>query len=330
MSAIGSDDLRWLDAAVRFASPFSGTTGENPAVAALVVDAERNRLLARAVTARRGRPHAVAQVLENAGFEAAGRTLFATLEPCSHWGRSPPCTEAIIRSGVMRVVIGALDADPRTAGLGVARLESAGIEVAVAEHVPSRAHHAGHILRHTAGRPFLTVLVGAFGEDRSAALRDTLRARADAILIDAGSARNGLDPVIHTSGLASRTPMRIVLSGVTGADRSLGLVSRFSGYRTAVIAETHAPVTVPASVDVIRVAGEHGRPDLAAALAELARRGVQQVVVEAGPRLVDQLLELGVVDRIVIADGKAPIMQAGAGLVEVEASGSLRVFERPA
>src|SRR5690606_33444126 len=113
---ITADDQRWLDAAARHATPFLGTTGDSPTVAALVVSPQDQALVARAVTARNGRPHAEALAIEAAGFEAAGCTLYVTLEPCHHWGRTPPCVDAIIRAGIMRVVIGAADPDPRTAG----------------------------------------------------------------------------------------------------------------------------------------------------------------------------------------------------------------------
>ena len=102
MSDLAPEDRRWLDAAVRYATPFLGTTADNPAIAALVVDPRSQTLVARAVTARGGRPHAEAEAIAKAGFEAAGCTLYVTLEPCHHWGRTPPCVDAIIRAGIGR------------------------------------------------------------------------------------------------------------------------------------------------------------------------------------------------------------------------------------
>src|SRR5690606_2060122 len=106
VSALTADDRRWLDAAARYATPFAGTTGDSPTVAALVVAPHNQTLIARAVTAKNGRPHAETLAIEAAGFDAAGCTLYLTLEPCHHWGRTPPCVDAIIRAGIMRVVIG--------------------------------------------------------------------------------------------------------------------------------------------------------------------------------------------------------------------------------
>jgi diaminohydroxyphosphoribosylaminopyrimidine deaminase/5-amino-6-(5-phosphoribosylamino)uracil reductase len=141
-------DLRWLDAAARIASPWLGTTAENPTVGALVVDEVHQVLLGRGVTARGGRPHAEPQALQEAGGRARGRTLYVTLEPCNHWGRTPPCADAVVRAGIRRVVIGLVDPDPRTAGDGIRRMQEAGLEVVVADHAPSRRLHEGFLSRN--------------------------------------------------------------------------------------------------------------------------------------------------------------------------------------
>ena len=364
MSDLAPEDRRWLDAAARYATGFLGTTADSPTVAALVVDPHAQTLLSRAVTARGGRPHAEAQAITAAGFEAAGSTLYVTLEPCHHWGRTPPCVDAIIRAGIMRVVIGATDADPRTAGGSVAQLESAGIETVFAQHGPSRALHAGHILRHGAGRPQVMAvlavsadgMIGRSGEGRvgiagpaSSRWIDMQRARSSAILVGAATARND-DPALTVTlpGLAGRTPLRIVLAGASGADRKLNLIGGFSGYRTAVIAETTAEVDAPVSVETIRVTGRDGRPDLGAALAALGQRGIQNLLVEPGQRLLTALLETDLIDRFALiaapmnigegglpasVDGPIADLLAAAGLVETGrqrlGDDTLVLYERP-
>ena len=303
MSGLTAEDSRWLDAAARYAAPLVGTTADNPCVAALVVDPATQALVSRAVTARGGRPHAEAQALQAAGFEAAGATLYVTLEPCHHWGRTPPCVDAVIRSGVMRVVVGALDV--RTPGESVARLESAGIEVVVADHAGSAALHAGHSRRHVQGRPLVTIAA----LDRSVrdvpavgAAFDVLRSRADAILIDAATARrNEPEPAITLAGLQARTPLRVIVSDGAPLGRNVNLIGGFSGYRTAIIAETDAEIDAPVSVEVIRIEASEGGADLHQALAALARKGIQTVLVEAGGDFGDRLLEAGLVDRAVVA-----------------------------
>jgi diaminohydroxyphosphoribosylaminopyrimidine deaminase/5-amino-6-(5-phosphoribosylamino)uracil reductase len=363
VTGLAAEDRRWLDAAVRYATPFLGTTADRPTVAALVVDPRSQTLVSRAVTAKGGRPHAEAQAIGAAGFDAAGCTLYVTLEPCHHWGRTPPCVDAIIRAGIMRVVIGATDPKPQTAG-SVGQLESAGIETVVAQHVPSLALHAGHILRHTAGRPYVTAvlavsadgMIGRLGISRppisgpiAASWVDLQRARADAILVGAATARID-DPALTVSlpELAARTPLRVVLAGSDGVDRKVNLIGRFSGYRTAIIAELGAEVDAPVSVETIRVAGAQGRPDLGAALAALGSKGIQNLLVEPGQRLTAGLLEADLVDRFALivsplnlgedgvpasTDGPIADLLVAAGLVETSrerlGDDTLVLYERP-
>lgn len=332
-------DLRWLDAAARYAAPFVGTTAENPTVAALLVDALGDRLIARAVTARGGRPHAESQAIEAAGFAAAGATLYVTLEPCHHWGRTPPCVDAIIRAGIMRVVIGAKDLSPRTRGESTARLESAGVEVIHADHAPSRALTAGHAMLQTAGRPFVTAvlsmsadgMIGRTGAGRvaisGAAARNWLdlqRTRSEAVLLGAATVQTD-DPklAVGIPGLETRTPLRVILVGSNGIDRNLNLIGGFSGHRTVVIAETATVLDLPSSVHAIRVPGINGRPDLAAALHALGDRGIQNLLVEPGARLTAALLKAGLVDRFALitstsaigADGVPASLEGPIGLV---------------
>ncbi|MGV8832084.1 MAG: bifunctional diaminohydroxyphosphoribosylaminopyrimidine deaminase/5-amino-6-(5-phosphoribosylamino)uracil reductase RibD [Devosia sp.] len=305
MTEVSAQDLRWLDAAARYATPFLGTTGDNPCAAALIVEPRSQTLIARAVTARGGRPHPEALALESAGLDAAGATLYVTLEPCHHWGRTPPCADAIVRAGVMRVVIGVADPDPRTAAAGVERLQSAGVEVVLANHAPSAALHAGHLRHRNKARPFVTAMLVVSPDDRiiSPAIDtarnwlDLQRSRSNAILIGAATVRHHNNQVaIAMPGLAARTPLRVVLAGADGVDRSLNLIGGFSGYRTAVIAENTAVVDTPVSVEVMRVKGSRGRPDLAASLAILAQKGIQNLLVESGPRLTTALLQAGLID----------------------------------
>lgn len=345
MSDLSPEDRRWLDAAARYAAPFAGTTADNPAVAALLVEPISQTLVARAVTAKGGRPHAESQAIAAAGFEAAGCTLYLTLEPCHHWDRTPPCVDAIIRSGIMRVVIGA--ADPQHAG-SIALLESAGIETVLADHAPSQALHAGHLLRHAKGRPFVTAVVSLSADgklDRSGEARATMlgsgaldwigmqRARSDAILVGAATAKTDPDLTVKLPGLTTRTPLRVVLSGATGVDRRMNLIGGFSGHRTAIIAETAVAVDAPVSVETLRVPGLSGRSDLKAALKALSEKGIQNVLVEPGQRLLAAMLGADLVDAITVItspsrlgddgllaspDGPLTDLLAAAGLIELD------------
>ena len=356
MTLATAEDLRWLDAAARYATPFLGTTGDNPCAAALVVEPHRQFLIARAVTARGGRPHAEALALESAGLNAAGATLYVTLEPGHLWGRTPPSADAIVRSGIMRVVIGVLDPDPRIAGAGIKSLQSAGIEVVLANHAASAVLHAGHLRRHSKARPHVTAMLVVSPADKvispaagqARGWIDLQRSRSDAVLIGAASARNDRgDLVVAMPGMARRTPLRIVLAGAGGVDRSLKLVGGFSGYRTAVIAENDAPVDAPISVQVMRVKGSRGRPDLAASLGALAQKGIQNLLVEPGPRLAAAMLFAGLIDSfglisttadqnagpVASSSGRIIDVIRAAGLVESssqsDGTSALTFFRRP-
>lgn len=329
-------DVRWLDAAARYATPFVGTTAENPTVAALLVDALDNRLIARAVTAKGGRPHAETQAIEAAGFAAAGATLYVTLEPCHYWGRTPPCVDAIIRSGIMRVVIGASDTHEATKGESTARLESAGVEVIHANHAPSIALSAGHAMLHTAGRPLVTAVVNVSadgmiarqGADRgtflSAAARewiDLLRTRSDAILIGAATAKiDNPTLTVTIPGLQSRTPLRLILAGAEGVDRKVNLIAGFSGHRTAIITQNGAPLNLPASIQTFPVEGLNGRLSLASTMEMLGQKGMQNLLVEPGVKLTAALLKAQLVDRFAVITSTREI---GEGGVPASASGSL-------
>ena len=150
------EDLRWMTAALNLGSRSLGLTAPNPAVGAILV--KDGAVVGRGATAPGGRPHAERIAIDQAGEAAPGATLYVTLEPCSHFGVSPPCVDAIIGAGVARVVSAMDDPNPLVGGQGHARLRAAGIAVFVgAGAARARRDHMGHILRVTAGRPCVTL-----------------------------------------------------------------------------------------------------------------------------------------------------------------------------
>ncbi|WDR03003.1 bifunctional diaminohydroxyphosphoribosylaminopyrimidine deaminase/5-amino-6-(5-phosphoribosylamino)uracil reductase RibD [Devosia algicola] len=332
MSRASAEDLRWLDAAVRFAEPFRGTTADNPAVAALIVDPEHNTLISRAITAPGGRPHAEPQALEAAGGRARGKTLYVTLEPCNHWGRTPPCVDAIIRAGIARVVIGTKDADPRTSGKTAQRLIEAGIEIVQADHRPSARLHEGHAKRQVRGQPFVTAKL-AVSADGRIGLPDwgnlsitgeparqwthMQRAFADAVLIGAATAKAD-DPklTVRIKGLERRSPLRLVLVGAEGLDEKLNLIVGFTGYRVAIIATPDAEISVPPSISVIRVPGVNGRPNLGAMLTALSKMGIVHLLVEGGAKLSEALLDEHLVDRFELLTSSIMVGKSGIRATE--------------
>lgn len=313
MSDLTPADLRWLEATARIAMPFRGTTAENPTVGAIVVSPD-GRVLGRGVTAAGGRPHAEPQALAITGNGTNGATLYVTLEPCNHWGQTPPCVDAVLTSGVKRVVCGASDPDPRTAGQSIAKLRAAGIDVAVGQGLGAIERlHEGFFSRIRHGRPFVTVklavssdgMIGRRDDGNVAITGDEARrwthmqrAMSDAIVVGAETARLDnprLD--IRLPGLALRRPVRVILAGRKSLPPDLTLFNRQSGQSTVIITENDRAKSLFELSNVVAVSGESGRPHPAAALVALAKRGIGRVLVEGGAALTDTLVDAGLVDR---------------------------------
>ena len=219
-------DRRFLAAAIGLGASALGTTWPNPAVGAIVV--KQGRVVGRARTARGGRPHAEALALAMAGEDARGATLYVSLEPCAHHGRTPPCADAVVAAGVSRVVAPIADPDPRVAGKGFQRLSTAGIEV-TAGMMPEEARQkqVGYLKRIEHGRPHVILKLAVSGDDAigregeaqvvvagAIARRhvQALRARFDAILVGRGTVEAD-DPQLtcRLPGLEGRSPVRVVL-----------------------------------------------------------------------------------------------------------------------
>lgn len=320
--AAGADDLAFMRAALALARRGLGNVAPNPAVGCLIV--RDRRIVGRGWTQPGGRPHAETEALRRAGEAARGATAYVTLEPCCHWGRTPPCTDAMIAAGLARAVIAVRDPDPRVNGEGVARLRDAGI--AVTEGVLEReaaALNAGFILRVRGGRPLVTLklattldgrIATAGGESRwitgaaARRLAHGLRARHDAILIGSGTALAD-DPelTVRVPGLVPRGhpgPVRIVADGRARLPLTARLVATARTVPTWVLttpgADRHRVAALAdCGVTVIAVPPDaNGQPEPLAALRALAQRGITRVLVEGGSRLAASLLRAGLVDRL--------------------------------
>ncbi|RDE09063.1 bifunctional diaminohydroxyphosphoribosylaminopyrimidine deaminase/5-amino-6-(5-phosphoribosylamino)uracil reductase RibD [Pelagibacterium lacus] len=308
------------------AMPYRGTTAENPTVGAVVVSAD-GRVLGRGVTAPGGRPHAEPLALAMAGEAARGATLYVTLEPCNHWGRTPPCVDAVIAAGIARVVCGATDPDPRTAGEGIARLRAAGIAVHAGENLAAIERlHEGFFSRIRRGRPFVTAKLavsrnGMIGRSDRGNVAITgeearrwthmQRALSDAVMVGAGTAR--LDTprlTVRLAGLEGRRPLRVVLGGREPLPRDLTLFESNDAQTLVILAENGKAESVSQQAETVVVAGRDGRPELGAALAALAQRGIGRLLVEGGAGLNDALLDAGLIDRFCLLEG--------AGVVEAD------------
>lgn len=319
-------DHAMMGIALRMARRGLGQTAPNPSVGAVIADEQTGEVIARAVTAPGGRPHAEPIAIAMAGARARGKTMYVTLEPCSHHGRTPPCSDAVAAAGLSRVVVALTDPDPRVSGRGLSQLRAAGI--AVTRGVRAEEAHwltRGHIVRVTERRPFVQLKV-ALGSDGNVprgqagqpvfvtgevarAAGHLMRAEADAILIGHGTLRDD-DPDLtcRLPGLAHRSPIRIVMAtDLTGVELSrLVRTARSVPVRlmTTARAADHRPDVMAAlagagvTVDAVRAVGD--RIWLPSVLERLAELGITRLLVEGGPSVWHSFARHGLYDEVVL------------------------------
>jgi diaminohydroxyphosphoribosylaminopyrimidine deaminase/5-amino-6-(5-phosphoribosylamino)uracil reductase len=281
-------------------------THPNPKVGAVVVDAT-GEIVGEGAHLGMGQPHAEVVALTGAGDRAGGSTLYVTLEPCSHHGLTPPCVDSILSSGVARVVVGAIDPDPRVSGSGIAWLRREGVEVetdvlaAESEAVdPSYFHHRRTGLPRITLKLAMTLDGSVAASDGSSrwitseeARRDAhqLRATMDAVVIGAGTLRAD-DPLldVRLDDPASVQPTPVVIAG----REPLPATGRIWA-RSPLVISTE-PIAVP-SGEVVVVEADGQWPDVVAAAHALADRGLLDVLVEGGPALAGSWWRQGVVTR---------------------------------
>jgi diaminohydroxyphosphoribosylaminopyrimidine deaminase/5-amino-6-(5-phosphoribosylamino)uracil reductase len=352
-----SDDTNFMRLALALGRRGLGTTWPNPSVGAVVVEPATGRILGTGATAPGGRPHGEPLALAAAGDAARGATLYVTLEPCSHHGRTPPCTDAILNSGIARVVSAIEDPDPRVAGRGHALLRAGGVTVETGLLQDAAARdHVGHITRVTRGRPALHLKLARTRDGFCAAagperLRITgpvadgavhlWRARADAILIGIGTARAD-DPslTVRLPGLAARSPLRIVLDTHLRLSPASVLARTARDTPTLVLTTRSAPAHARRALEALGVevaavpADAAGGIDLPAALAHLGERGLTRLCSEGGPRLAEALARADLIDACTLVTGPVELGPAGGlpalgpVLAEALASDRFREAER--
>jgi diaminohydroxyphosphoribosylaminopyrimidine deaminase / 5-amino-6-(5-phosphoribosylamino)uracil reductase len=331
-------DQRFMSLALALGRRGLGNTWPNPAVGAVVVRHDGEPVIAgRGWTQPGGRPHAETEALRRAGAAARGATLYATLEPCSHHGKTPPCTDAIMAAGIVRVV-SAIEDPNALAGRGHALLRANGIVVDVGVcAAEARRAHAGHIRSVCSHRPhvFLKLAVSADGKVALAGRKPApitgepararvhlMRAMNDAILIGIGTALAD-DPQLtcRLPGMASRSPVRVVLDAGLRLPVASALVRSAHETPLWVIAGETAPTEAEAvlagqGVEVFRLPASGGKPDMPAALRVLAERGITRLMVEGGPTVAAALLAADLVDEAVLLRGPNPIGPDGIDALE--------------
>jgi diaminohydroxyphosphoribosylaminopyrimidine deaminase / 5-amino-6-(5-phosphoribosylamino)uracil reductase len=332
-------DRRFMGLALALGRRGLGRTWPNPAVGAVIV--KDGEIVGRGWTQPGGRPHAEIEALRRAGEMARGATLYVTLEPCSHHGKSPPCADAVIASGIARVVSAMEDPNPEVAGRGYARLRSAGIAVDVGiEATAARRDHAGHIRRMRDGRPhvMLKLAISADGKAAGAGRRRVaitgntvrdrvhlMRARSDAIVIGIGTVLAD-DPVLtcRLPGMAKMSPTRVVLDAALRLPVQSRLLATAGETPLWIITGNHAPAASETAVrehsaEVLRVAERAGRLDLGEVLKLLAQRSITYVMVEGGPTVASALIEADLVDEAVFFYSPLVIGEEGLPALEPDA-----------
>ncbi|MCZ6695905.1 MAG: bifunctional diaminohydroxyphosphoribosylaminopyrimidine deaminase/5-amino-6-(5-phosphoribosylamino)uracil reductase RibD [Acidobacteria bacterium] len=312
-----SRDLCRLREALDLAARGGGQASPNPMVGAVL--AHGNRIVGRGYHTRAGAPHAEIKALEQAGRRARGATLYVNLEPCCHFGRTPPCVDALIAAGVSEVVACMRDPDRRVDGKGFRALRAAGVSVRVGA-LRSRALNLNRRFLHEVrrGLPFVTLKAGMSLDGRIAtrggqskwitsprarAAARLLRSRHDAVLVGVNTVLAD-DPRLRGPGAAGRrSPARVVLDARLRTPRSARILR--GGGETIIFTLGGASVVRKRALEragaiVVQTPGRGGRLRLKAVLGELARRGVRSVLVEGGSEVLGSALDQKIGDGVVL------------------------------
>ena len=311
-----------------------GKTWPNPMVGCVVV--RDGELIAEGYHHRHGEDHAEVDALRKVGFEAQGATLFVNLEPCCHYGCTPPCTDAILRSGIGRVVVGMLDGNPLINGKGVRILEDAGVDVRVGVlEGACRALNEVYAVNLTSPRPFVTLKAAMTADGRLATRTGKSkwitgedarhhvheeRAAHQAVLVGVGTVLSD-DPSLNVRLPGQDElvdPIRVVLDSTLRTPPSAKL---FASTGKVIICTTSSQIGNERAQKLeglgaeLICCGDGVRVDLEAALAALSQRGVSALLVEGGAQIHGALLDAGCVDRLLLY--VAPKLFGGAGALPI-------------
>lgn len=324
-AAFDAADQRFMRRALALARRGAGTTRPNPMVGAVIV--RDGRVLAEGYHRRPGTAHAEVDALAKLGGRAPGATVYVTLEPCDHLGRTPPCTRALLAAGVARVVAATRDPNPLVDGRGLARLRRAGVRVEVGcLEEPCRDLNRGYLTWVARKRPLVTLKAAATwdgfiadGRARPAAApawltgpsaraaAQALRAAHDAVLVGAGTVRDD-DPLLtdRRPGRGRRPqPLRVIVDGRLSVRRRARVIATARAIPTLVVAARGAPAArakalAAAGAEVALLPARRGRFAVSALLGHLAAREIQSVLVEGGAGVHGAFIAAGLVDRVAL------------------------------
>ena len=335
-----ADDRRHMGRALALARRGLGQVWPNPAVGCVLV--KDGAIVGRGWTQKGGRPHAETEALKRAGAAARGATAYVTLEPCSHYGQTPPCAEALIAVGVARAVVAIEDPDSRVNGQGNEMLKAAGIAVSVGlRKAEADEMNAGFFLRVREARPLVTLKLATSldgriatksGESRwitgesSRRRAHLMRASHDAILVGSNTvAVDDPELTCRLPGMVARSPVRVVFDATAKLTAAAKLVTTARQIPTWVVIGPNAPAAQRRALEdagVVLIESkvtDAGHTDVPEALRSLAARGITRVLCEGGGGIAASLLRAKLVDRL--AWFHAPRVIGGDGIAAADALG---------
>jgi diaminohydroxyphosphoribosylaminopyrimidine deaminase/5-amino-6-(5-phosphoribosylamino)uracil reductase len=339
-------DTRYMNLALSLGRRGLGNTWPNPAVGCVIV--RNGRIVGRGWTAPSGRPHAEPQALAQAGDAARGADVYVTLEPCAHFGQTPPCAQALIDAGVARVVVAVGDSDERVAGRGFAMLRDAGIEVVTGIcETQARADQIGFLSRIEQGRPMVTLKLASSFDGRIATatgesqwitqgparrLVHAMRANHDAVMVGGGTARAD-DPSLTVRDMGvTQQPARVVVSRRLDIPLSSKLAQTATSIPLILCHGADAPTSLVDAwtgmgAQMLSCRAQAGHLDMADVLQQLGSHGLTRVFSEGGSAIAASLLKADLVDHLV--GFSAGVVIGAEGLPGIGAMGVSRLAQAP-
>jgi diaminohydroxyphosphoribosylaminopyrimidine deaminase/5-amino-6-(5-phosphoribosylamino)uracil reductase len=311
------NDVQFMTRAIGLARKGKGRTSPNPAVGAVIV--KGGKVIGEGWHKKAGAPHAEVAALQSCKTSPKGATLYVTLEPCNHMGKTPPCVPAIVKAGIKRVVIGAKDPSPKPGIKGIAALKRAGVVVEMSALAVECKRLIEDFVKHSAtGLPFVTLktamtldgkIATHTGDSRwissemSRRVVHTLRNEYDAVMVGSDTVILDDPSLTVRHGKSRRNPLRIIVDGTLRIPMNSAIVTTASQIPTIIVTTSKAPIeTVDAltnaGVDVITATQRGSHIVLRWLLEELGRRGVMSVLLESGGRLAAAMLEERLIDRV--------------------------------
>ncbi|WP_242965080.1 bifunctional diaminohydroxyphosphoribosylaminopyrimidine deaminase/5-amino-6-(5-phosphoribosylamino)uracil reductase RibD [Dehalobacterium formicoaceticum] len=343
-------DEQWMQRAINLARKGEGWTSPNPMVGAVIV--REGQVVGEGYHQKAGTPHAEIHALQMAGTKALGGTMYVTLEPCCHHGRTPPCTDALIKAGLKKVVVAMVDPNPQVAGGGIAKLRAAGMEVVTGVlEDEARVLNEVFIKQITSQRPFIAFKSAVTLDGKTSSYTGSskwitgeearmvgrqLRHRYDAILTGIGTVLAD-DPLLTTRVPGLKDPQRVILDSrlrIPMEAQVLDTKSAPTLVFTGEIAdgEPKAALLAEKGVEVISCPGSEGQVDIFSVLKILSEKGITSILIEGGAQIQGAFFDRELVDKLyvfiapkLIGGHHAPGMLGGMGIAEM--GHAVRVYD---